>query len=233
MTIKNTPLILALAFVFFTTAQAEQGSQSHESIGEAVKAYIAQNINLPGEYEVSLVPLDSRLNLPQCAEPLEAFTINALIKAGRTTIGVRCNGEKKWSIFTSAIIKTYQMVAVLSQPIQRGEIITRQHLAIEKREVSNLREDFVTRIEQAEHKQVTRQLNTGTILSLSSLVEPKLIKRGDKVVISTTKSDFSIRMSGVAMMDGAKGQLIQVKNQNSGRIISATVVEPGLVSVNY
>jgi flagella basal body P-ring formation protein FlgA len=224
---------LALAFVFLATAHAEQGSQSHESIAEAVKAYIAKNINLPGEYEVSLVPLDSRLNLPQCAEPLEAFIPNALIKAGRSTIGVRCNAEKKWSIFTSAIIKTYQMVAVLSQPIQRGEIITRQHLAIEKRDVSNLREDFVTQIEQAENKQATRQLNTGTILSLSNLVEPKLIKRGDKVVISTTKSDFSIRMSGVAMMDGTKGQLIKIKNQSSGRIINATVVEPGLVSVNY
>jgi flagella basal body P-ring formation protein FlgA len=146
---------------------------------------------------------------------------------------VRCNAEKKWSISTSAIIKTYQMVAVLSQPLQRGEIITRQHLSIEKRDVSNLREDFVTQIEQAENKQVTRQLNSGTILSLNNLAEPKLIKRGDKVVISTTKSEFSIRMSGVAMMDGAKGQLIQVKNQNSGRIISATVVEPGLVAVNY
>lgn len=231
--IKNIPFILALAFISFTTAHAEQSSQSHESIAEAVKAYIAQNINLTGEYEVSLTPLDSRLNLPQCAEPLEVFTTTGLIKAGRTTIGVRCNIEKKWSIFTSAIIKTYQMVVVLTQPIQRGEIITRQHLAIEKREVSNLREDFVTQPEQIENKQATRQLNPGTILSLKSLVEPKLIKRGDKVVISTTKPDFSIRMNGEAMMDGAKGQLIKVKNQNSGRIINATVIEPGLVSVDY
>lgn len=231
--IKKTPLISALAFIFFTTAHAEQGSQSHESIAEAVKGYVTQNINLQGEYEISLTPLDSRLNLPQCAEPLEAFTTTDLIKAGRTTIGVRCNTEKKWSIFTSVIIKTYQLVVVLSQPIQRGEIITRQHLAIEKRDVSSLREDFVTQLEQVENKQVTRQLNTGTILSLRNLVEPKLIKRGDKVVISTTKADFSIRMSGVAMMDGTKGQLIKIKNQNSGRIINATVIEPGLVSVNY
>ncbi|WP_333874542.1 flagellar basal body P-ring formation chaperone FlgA [Methylobacter sp.] len=231
--IKDIPLILALAFIFFTAAHAEQGSQSHESIAEAVKAYVEQNINLPGEYEMTLTPLDSRLNLPQCAEPLDIFTTSDLIKAGRTTIGVRCNTEKKWSIFTSVIIKTYQMVVVVSRPIQRGEIITRQHLAIEKREVSNLREDFATQPEQVENKQVTRQLNAGTILSLRNIVEPKLIKRGDKVVISTTKPDFSIRMSGIAMMDGIKGQLISVKNQNSGRIINATVVEPGLVSVNY
>jgi flagella basal body P-ring formation protein FlgA len=230
---KNILLILALTFIASATAYAEQGSQSHESITEAVRGFIDQNINLQGEYEVSLTPLDSRLNLPQCAEPLEAFTSNGLIKAGRMTIGIRCNVEKKWSIFTSAIIKIYQMVVVLSQPIQRGEIFTRQHLAIEKREVSNLRDDFVTQIEQIENKQATRQLNTGTIISPRNLAEPKLVKRGDKVVISTAKPEFSIRMNGIAMMDGAKGQLITVKNQNSGRIINATVIEPGLVSVNY
>ncbi|MGZ8917274.1 MAG: flagellar basal body P-ring formation chaperone FlgA [Methylobacter sp.] len=231
--IKNTLLILALAFILSTTAQAEQGSQSLESIDVAVKSYIAQNINLSGEYEVSLVPLDSRLSLPQCPEPLEAFTTTDLIKAGRTTIGVRCNTEKKWSIFTSVIIKTYQIVVVISHPIQRGEILTRQHLALERREVTNFRDDFVTQLEQVENKQVTRQLDSGTVLSLRNLVEPKLIKRGDRVVISTTKSDFSIKMSGIAMMDGTKGQLIGIKNQSSGRIINATVIEPGLVSVNY
>ncbi|MGZ4968365.1 MAG: flagellar basal body P-ring formation chaperone FlgA [Methylobacter sp.] len=231
--IKNILLILTLAFIFFATAHAEQGSQSHESIAEAVKAYVEQNIKVPGENEMTLTPLDSRLNLPQCAEPLDVFTPTDLIKAGRTTIGVRCNTEKKWSIFTSVIIKTYQMVVVLSRPIQRGEIITSQHLAIERREVSNLREDFATQPEQVENKQVTRQLNAGTILSLRNIVEPKLIKRGDKVVISTTKPNFSIKMNGIAMMDGTKGQLISVKNQNSGRIINATVIESGLVSVNY
>lgn len=230
--IKNTPLIFILTFIFFNAAHAEQDSQSHDSIAEAVKSYVEQNIKLPGEYEMSFMPLDSRLNLPQCAEPLEVFTTTD-IKAGRSTIGVRCNTEKKWSIFTSIIVKTYQMVVVLSQPIQRGEILTRQHIAIEKREVTNLREDFVTQIEKIENKQALRQLNTGTILSLRNFAEPKLIKRGDKVVISATRPDFSIRMSGVAMMDGVKGQVINVKNQNSGRVISATVIEPGLVSVNY
>ncbi|MFI3186773.1 MAG: flagellar basal body P-ring formation chaperone FlgA [Methylococcaceae bacterium] len=231
--IKNTALILTLAFIFLAKAHAEQDSQSHESIAEAVKIFIAQHINLQGEYEVSVTPLDSRLNLPQCAEPLDTFTPTDLIKAGRITIGVRCNVEKKWTIFTSAIIKTYQIIVVLSKPVQRGEIIIRQDLALEKRETSNLREDFVTELEQVENKQATRQLNAGSIISLKNLVEPKLIKRGDKIVISSTQADFSIRMSGVAMMDGTKGQLIRVKNQNSGRVINATVIEPGLVSVNY
>lgn len=232
--IKTTLFILALAFIFPAAVHAEeQAWQSHESIAEAVQAYIVQNINLPDEYELTPIPLDSRLRLPQCSEPLEAFTTTDVIKAGRTTVGIRCNKEKKWSIFTSVIIKTYQRVVVSTRLIQRGEIVSPQHLAIERREVSNLREDFVTQMEQIENKQAARQLDAGTILSPRHFVEPKLVKRGDKVIISTTKADFSIKMNGIAMMDGVKGQMISVKNQSSGRIINATVVEPGLVSVNY
>jgi flagella basal body P-ring formation protein FlgA len=229
--IKNSFVILALALFFFTPGHAEQKFQSHDSIYELVKDTVARNINTSAEYEISVLPLDSLLKLPEWTEPLAAFTTTDLIKAGRTSIGVRCNAEKKWSIFTSAVIKVYENVIVLSRPIQRGEIITRQHLAIEKKDVSKLRGDFVTQVKQIENKQATRYTPAGAILGLRSFIEPRLIKRGDKIIISAIQPAFAIRMNGVAMMDGIKGQLIRIKNENSGRIINATVIEPGLVSV--
>jgi flagella basal body P-ring formation protein FlgA len=229
--IKNSLIILALAIVFFTPSHAEQKFQSHDSIYELVKDTVARNINTSAEYEISVLPLDSQLKLPECTEALEAFTAADSIKAGRTSIGVRCNAEKKWSISTSAVIKIYESVIVLSRPVERGDLITSQHLAIEKRDVSKLRGDFVTQTEQVENKQATRYLPAGAILGLKSVTEPRVIKRGDKVIISTTQPAFAIRMNGAAMMDGSKGQRIKVKNENSGRIISATVIEAGLVAV--
>lgn len=229
--IKNSFVIFALALVFFTPGHAEQKFQSHNSIYELVKDTVARNINTSAEYEISVLPLDSQLKLPECTKPLESFTTTDSIKAGRTSIGVRCNAEKKWSIFTTAIIKVYEDVIVLSLPVQRGEIITRQHLAIEKRDVSKLRGDFVTQAEQVENKQAARYAPIGTVLNLRSFIEPNLIKRRDKIIISSMQPAFAIQMNGVAMMDGAKGQLIRIKNESSGRIINATVVEPGLVLV--
>lgn len=130
--IKNRFVILALSLVFFTPCHAEQKFQSHDSIYALVKETIARNINTSAEYEISVFPLDSQLKLPECTEPLEVFKATELIKAGRASIGVRCNAEKKWSIFASAVIKAYETVIVLSRPVQRGEIITTQHLAVEK-----------------------------------------------------------------------------------------------------
>lgn len=229
--IKNSFVILTLALVFFTPSHAEQKFQSHDSIYELVKDTVARNINTSAEYEIGVLPLDSQLKLPECSEPLEAFTTTDLIKAGRTSIGVRCNAENKWSIFTSAVIKVYETVIVLSRPVPRGEIITRQHLASEKREVSKLRGNFVTQFEQIENKQAARYIPAGAILDLGSFIEPRLIKRGDRIIIGAIQPAFAIRMNGVAMMDGTKGQLIRIKNENSGRIINATVIEPGVVFV--
>jgi flagella basal body P-ring formation protein FlgA len=229
--IKNSLIILALALVFFTSGHAEQKFQSHNAIYELVKDTVARNINTSAEYEISVLPLDSQLKLPDCPGALEAVTTTESIKAGRTSIGVRCNAENKWSISISAVIKIYETVMVLSRPVERGDLITSQHLAVEKRDVSKLRGDFVTQAEQVENKQAARYLPAGAILGLKSVTEPRVIKRGDKVIISTTQPAFAIRMNGAAMMDGTKGQRIRVKNENSGRIISATVIEEGLVAV--
>jgi flagella basal body P-ring formation protein FlgA len=227
--IKNSLVILALALLFFSPGHAEQKFQSLDSIYEFVKDTVAQSINA-ADYEISVLPLDNLLKLPECPKPLEASTPD-LIKAGRTTVGVYCNTENKWSISTSAVIKVYENVIVLTRPVQRGEIISRQNIAIKRRDISSLRGDFINQAEQIENKQAAQFIPAGVIVGSRNFIEPRLVKRGDKIVISALQPGFTIRMNGIAMMDGTKGQVIRIKNEKSGRIISGTVIEPGLVSV--
>ena len=228
---KKLLLSIVITLIAGGPTHADPTLQPHESIYAAVNAYIEQHIDSAAEYEVSITPLDKLLKLPVCSHDLETAALGERLKAGRASINVRCNAPNKWSIFTSAVIKIYQQVLVLTRPLQRGELITRQHLALERRDVSRLREDFVTELEQIENKQAIRALAQGSILSPRSLTTPQLVKRGDKVIICAEQSAFSIKMNGTAMMNGSKGQLISVKNQNSGRIINAIVTEPGRVSV--
>jgi flagella basal body P-ring formation protein FlgA len=233
--IKHIYSISVLALVLMNPVKAEQSLQSHEVIYETVKDFIEQNINASYEYEVSIIPIDNLLSLPECIEPLEAYTTSDLTKAvgGRVAVGVRCNAGNKWSIFVSAVLKFYQEVPVLTQAVHRGDILTRQHFSFERREISRLNEEFAIQPDQLENKQAARFLPAGAILSLRAVAEPTLIKRGEKITISAGQSGFSVRMNGLAMMDGTRGQKIRIKNESSGRIISATVIEPGLVSVDY
>lgn len=230
--INTVILSLLLALAFLPSSHAGQAMQAHVKIDAAVTDYIARTINFPGGFEVELVPIDAQLQLPECSEALEVFMPTDAIKPGRNSIGVRCNGQNRWSIYTTALVQVFQQVLVLTQPLQRGEILGRQHFDIENRDVTKLHDDFVTQPGQIENKQAARQLPVGTILSSRHFVEPKLVKRGDKVVISASRENFAIKVNGLAMMDGIKGQRIRVKNESSNRVISATVMELGIVSVN-
>jgi flagella basal body P-ring formation protein FlgA len=225
-------LILALGFVLWAPAQADDKFQTLASIYGFVKETIENSMDPAGEHEISVLPLDTKLNLAECTKPLEALKANNLIKAGRVSIGVHCGGGKKWTVFVSAVIKVYAPVIVLTRPVQRGEIITRNSLSLERMDISNTRGDYATGFEQVENKEAARNLPSGAIIGLKSIVEPPLIRRKDKVIVSSGgDSGFAVQMSGTALMDGAKGQVIRVKNESSGRVVSGTVIEAGVVLV--
>jgi flagellar basal body P-ring formation protein FlgA len=212
-------------------AQCEDKFQALDAIYAVVKEAIENNMHSSSEYEINVLPLDSQLKLAECTQPLEVVKNANMVKAGRVTIGVHCGGVKKWSVFVSAIIKVYESVIVLTRPVQRGEIIAHEYLSLERMDVSNTRGDFVTDFSQVENKEAARNLPSGAILGLKSIAEPPLVRRKDKVIISSGVSGFSVQMSGTALMDGVKGQVIRVKNESSGRIVSGTVIEAGMVLV--
>jgi flagellar basal body P-ring formation protein FlgA len=217
--------------MIYTSPKAEEGFQALDSIYSFVKETIETSMSTNADFEINVLPLDTQLKLGECTKPLEAFKANNLIKAGRVSIRVHCSGEKKWSIFVSAIIKVYEPVIVLTRPVQRGEIIARQDLNVERRDVSNTRGDFVTQFEQIENKEAARNLPSGAILGLKSVLVPPLIRRKDKVIINSGEAGVSVQMSGTALMDGAKGEVIKVKNDSSGRIVSGMVIDSGMVLI--
>jgi flagella basal body P-ring formation protein FlgA len=154
------------------------------------------------------------------------------MKSGRSAINVRCGVGKKWAIFVSVIITPYEHVVILTQPLQRGEIASERHFSVVRKDVSKLHDAYLTQLDSVLNKQVVRTLSAGTVVTLKDFVEPKVIKRGDKVSITAERSGIAIKMSGIAQSDGSRGQIIRVKNQNSERVINATIIGAGEVSVS-
>jgi flagella basal body P-ring formation protein FlgA len=225
---------LILAAILALSAQAIQATnfQSHESIKTASIDYLASKIQYK-DFKITISELDKRLKLPNCNQPLEVFTHRNKIKLGRLSVGVRCIGEPSWTIYNRASINAFKNVIVLNQPVKRGEIITRNHLLLQHEAIAGIKQDFFTNPELAINQQATRNLAVGTILRKKHLTLPKLVKRGQKITISAHSPVIDIQMTGLALMDGTKGQRIRVKNEQSKRIIEATVINPGLVLVDF
>jgi len=224
--------ILSL-FLLSTEMLYAQEYQSINAIQTAITQFIEANIDTTQEYEIQLKKLDNRLKLANCSVPIETYSNDKQIEAGIFSIGVRCNGKQKWSLFHSAKLTIYINVLALKQALKRNTIISQNNIVLVKKSTSRLRHGYFTNYQQIKNQLTTRNLRAGTILQPSHITHPQLIKKGEQVTIHAFSSSFSIKMSGKALMSGSLGERIKVKNNRSKKVIEGTITKAGTISVNY
>ncbi|WP_347989017.1 flagellar basal body P-ring formation chaperone FlgA [Methylomonas sp. AM2-LC] len=207
--------------------------QDVKAIENAVSSYVQSSLDTNGRYQINVTPLDMHLQLPFCDENLDVSPQAAEVKAGHNTLLVQCKGSQPWKIYSSVIVKSYKEVLVLVRPLQRNAVIHAEDIVRENREISALSQGYLLDPLDVVNKQAARNLQIGTVLNGRSYQDLTLIKRGDRVTIQLGKSGMSISMAGIAMMNGAKGDRINVKNTSSQKLIQAMVVDAAKVSVNF
>lgn len=210
---------------------ATEGSQSHETILKAILQHIESNFRHRLEnHKIEVFPLDSRLQLPQCSKTLEVFTLPGSRDVGNLSVGVRCSGEKPWTIYHKANIKVFKDVAILRNTLRQGAIVSESDIELTAKDVAQLRGGYL-QPEQAIGKSVRKTLSAGTVLISDHLAGIKLIRRGQAVTIRAQSANFDVSMPGVALMDGEEGQRIRVRNEDSKRIVQGVVISEGIVRV--
>lgn len=219
-------------FALTPWAAAETPLQSHESILTAIREFIESKFRHPGEMqEVTVAPLDHRLRLAECSQPLEIFTLPGAREVGPITVGVRCQGAQPWSIYHTANVRRYQDVTILKNPLQQGAIVTPNDIVLARKDSVQLNGAQLSP-EQVINKPLRKSLPAGTVLSADHVTTLKLVKRGQRVLIRAQSAHFEVSMSGVALMDGEEGQRIRVRNEESKRIVEGTVSGANIVSVS-
>lgn len=222
-------LLLALAI---PAAFAADRLQTNESIAAAIMALIESDFRQRNqEFQADPVRLDGRLQLPLCDRPLEAFFLPGRRESGFLSIGVRCEGTHSWTVYNKVHVKAYREVVVLKNAVRQGSVLTEADLGFEKRDLANLRGSYFTSFDPVVNRPVKRTLAAGAVLSPEWLSVPKMIRRGQKVIIQAESSHFAVKMSGQALNDGEAGQRIRVRNDQSARIVEGTVAGPGLVLI--
>lgn len=208
-------------------------TQSIQSMQGAIQRFIQSALPANGHYQINNAQIDDRLQLPACDQDLNIFAQSGRIKPGRNTIGISCPGTDNWTIYSTVLIKSFKNVLVLTKQLNRNDRITAEHLRTETRDIASLQQGYIIDPADVVNKQATRSVAAGSALNRTHYTEPTLIKRGDQVSIQSGKAGLLITTKGVAMMNGTKGQQIRVKNVTSRRVIKATVVNPGVVTVYF
>ncbi len=229
--LRFLPLIF-ITFLGTTGSVFAKEYQSVESIEKKITQFILNNIDTTQDFKIEVHHLDSRLKLPKCSIPIEAYSRKATLKAGILSIGIRCKGDHPWGLYNSAKLSIYKSVLVLTQSLSRHTLVTIDHVTNERRPSNKLSRGFFTHFTQINGSISARNLQAGSILRPSQIITQKLIKKGDKVTISAKSKSFKIHMSGHALMGGRLGDTIRVKNSKSKKIVEGTITAAGVISVN-
>ena len=205
--------------------------QSHASIREVVKHFILKELKGSADIKVEVRDLDRRLKLTRCSKPLHAFWPPGARKAGRSSIGVQCKGSKPWKIFVQADIAILENVAVLSRPVAKGDVLARDMLRYESRDVSRLGRNYVTEVTPLLGYRFRRAAGQGKLLAPRMLEAPRMVRRGQTVTLLAEAGGLQVRMSGKALADAAQGRIVRVRNLRSNRIVEGEVIAKGTVRV--
>ncbi|QFY89517.1 flagellar basal body P-ring formation protein FlgA [Magnetovirga frankeli] len=231
---KTSPLLptLPLLLALLPATAGLAADQSHASIYQAVHGHIEQRLDeIEAKPEIQINPLDRRLSLEQCDQPLQTFDPPSFRALGRTSVGVSCEGSKPWSLYVSAQVSVDLPVVVAARPLARNSLVQAADLKLKPVNSDKLYNNYLTRPADALGKRLRRNIKAGDVLNNGMLIVPKAVKYGSRVTLISRLAGLEVRMKGKAMGQGGIGERVAVKNLSSERTVEGIIRASGVVEV--
>lgn len=123
-------------------------------------------------------------------------------------------------------------IPVLKQNVKYGKVIEANDIEIRDIAVSQVRGDTVTDIASLVGKSPSYSITAGRPIRTHEVSLPPMIKKNSLVQMHYRSPGMEITTSGQAMEDGRKGEIINVKNLASKKIIQTVVEDTASVRVS-
>ncbi len=234
VTWSQIAFLMLLSFVPATAALA--GAQEYTDpavIQRTANDYIARQVQAlysrPAHVEVAAP--DPRLRLPVCKQVLEIFSPPGSHLLGNVHVGVRCPGMPGWSLYLTAKISVWDTVLIAARPLMRGQVLRLTDFTPAKLDLASLPAGYLTQSQEVAGKWLRQPVAAGTPLTGAMMEASSLVRRGEPVAIIAGIPGLEVRVAGIALMDGAPGQWVDVRNLATKRILKATVTAAGVVKV--
>src|SRR5262249_46155304 len=128
------------------------------------------------------------------------------------------------SLYDTAEVVTLGRTLSRGEPIRSGDAVLERRPKIETA-------DAIRRIDLAIGQAARRDLRAGQFLRTADLMKPELVGRGDTVTLVFESPGVKLTVQAKALEAGTHGDVVQVLNPQSKRIVQATVDGPGRVII--
>lgn len=228
-------LVLALVLTLACPVAASNASgtvQSLDSVRAAAVQAIRSHYAQPGSRSVvTAEPLDLRLQLTACQQPLRVIIPDQLQARSRMSVAVRCPQPEGWTVRVPIQLQLFRSVLVTSRALLRGDGIGAADVHAEQRDVTRLGYGYIDNFQQIAGRSLARAMAPGTPLNPGALGGRHMVRAGDHVQMVAQLGGIEVRAEGLALGSGDNGARLRVRNASSGRVVDAIVSAPGLVTV--
>ena len=174
--------------------------------------------------------------LPDCRQNVSYEKYNNNIKL----IKVSCEEKNSWTIFvrTNAnnikqkklkVSKSNQIL-VLNKSIEKGNYIKKNDLVFIKSSKKNI---FYHNKEELIGRKIKQNLRKGQYIQPRHLFGKYSVNEGDPVVIVSKFKNTEVSTGGIAVKSGNIGDIIEVKNTRSGKIIKGILKKNKKINVFF
>jgi flagella basal body P-ring formation protein FlgA len=150
----------------------------------------------------------------------------------RRVAGLVSLGERQASLRVSGVVVELREVAVLTRTLNRGEPVKEGDVVAERRPRETVASDAQGSATAVIGEVAQNTLTAGTVLRMTDTAPPELVARGENVTIVYETPNVSLSMRGLSNDSGRMGAVVNVVNVASKKILQATVIGPGRVSVS-
>ncbi|KAK48442.1 flagellar basal body P-ring biosynthesis protein FlgA [Caballeronia jiangsuensis] len=203
--------------------------QDGESIRVAALGFLQQQAaGLPGKVEITVTPVFPR-GLAACSA-LDPFMPTGARLWGRMTVGVRCVGERPWTLYVQARVSINATFYTAARAIAPGEVLSNADLVARDGDITAMPQAIVTDPAQAVGAVALSRVPAGLPLRTDMLRAASSVAIGQSVHVVASGSGFSISAEGTAMNNAAPGQQVRVKTAG-GQIITGILKDSQTVEI--
>lgn len=175
----------------------------------AEQLLLQQTANL-GEVHVQVTPPDARLDLPGCTA-LDAFLPPGARPQGRTTVGVRCTGPTRWTVYLQAQVQVLGSYVAAARPLAAGQVLAANDVVVRSGDLNELPAGVVSDVDSVVGRPLAMSLAAGQPLRRDGMKAVPVVTAGQAVRLIANGHGFSVAGDGIAAGNAGEGQPVQVR----------------------
>lgn len=139
-------------------------------------------------------------------------------------VNIKVNGNYARTYYVPLETKAFKYVAVAKEVIQRDKVIPLQAVEFKRMNIVGNLENTVSADDLTKELVATRVFYPGNMISKRyTTSKPDVVKNAMVTVNFRTESNINVAVEGIALCQGSKGDIIQVKNKRFNKIYTGKV----------